>query len=84
MMERELKVKTEYLKLIVDLGYDYDGMATRDGLQGVIDDIVDLARKAIAVDDKSVIYENFSKGNDKKYFNILMEEINNASTGGSK
>ena len=78
MMERELKVKTEYLKLIVDLGYDYDGMATRDGLQGVINDIVDLARKAIAVDDKSVIYENFSKGN------ILMEEINNTSTGGSK
>ena len=74
-MERELKIKTEYLKLIVDLGYDYDGMETRDGLKGVIDDIVDLAKKAIAVDDKSVIYENFAVGKDKKEFNILREEL---------
>lgn len=72
-MERKLKIKDEYLKLIIDLGYDYDGMETQSGLKELIDGIVDLARKALVADDKASIYENF--GENKKYYNILREEI---------
>jgi len=70
-LKRQIKIKNEYLQLIHDIGFDYDGMNTVKGLESVIDDLVDLAIKAIKNDDKCVMYEDF----DDKYFNILYEEI---------
>ena len=70
-LKRQIKIKNNYLQLIHDIGFDYDGMDTKKGLKSVIDDLVDLAVKAIKNDDKYAMYQG---GNDK-YFNILYEEV---------
>lgn len=70
-LKRNLKIKDEYLKLIIDLGFDYDGYEKSESLKVLIDELVDLAKKALWNDDKSEVYF----GDDKNY-NILMEEIN--------
>ena len=68
---RQIEIKDRYLQLIHDIGFDYDGMDTTKGLKSVIDDLVDLAIKAIKNDDKCAMYESL----DDKYFNILYEEV---------
>lgn len=35
---RQIEIKNEYLVLIVDLTYDYDGFNTVEGLKGLIDE----------------------------------------------
>lgn len=70
-MERELKIKTEFLKLIVYLGYDYDGFDTVDSLKALIDDLVGYAKSALGKDDKLQVYS----AADGKKLNILREEI---------
>lgn len=69
--ERELKIKNEYLRLIYDKGFDYDGYNKVESLKGLIDELVDYANKAYANDDISVIYT----GGCNKQYNILHEEI---------
>lgn len=69
---RKNKIKYEYLKLIVDLGYDYDGCEKAESLKSLIDELVDLAVKAIENDDKSAIYDDFEGSKPK---NILLEDI---------
>lgn len=69
MKERQLKIKNEYLKLIIALGFDYDGFNTVEGLKALIDELVRLAIKALKNDDKSTMYV----GNEEK--NILFETI---------
>lgn len=69
-LERKLKIKDEYLNLIVGIGFDYDGYNDADNLKGVIDELVKYAKKALNNDDSSIIYS----GTNKKY-NILNEEL---------
>lgn len=70
-IERTIKIKDEYLKLIIDLGFDYNGYEKSESLKMLVDELIDLAKKALWNDDKSEVYWG---GDDKKY-NILREEI---------
>jgi hypothetical protein len=73
--KRKLKIKDVFLKLIIDIGYDYDGYDNdNEGLRSIIDELVDYARKALKEDDESVIYVGGSETEEKK-LNILGEEI---------
>lgn len=72
-LERQIKIKDEYLKLIIGVGFDYDGMDdNNEGLRQIIDELVDYARKALNNDDKSVIYATLDNSMQR---NILLEEI---------
>ena len=72
-LKRQIKIKDEYLSLIIGIGFDYDGEDRNiEGLKSVIDQLVDYARKAIDNDDKSPIY---GIGDDVPKRNILLEEI---------
>lgn len=71
ILERNLKIKDEYLSLIWAIGFDYDGAYTAEGLRDVIDELVKYSRKAVICEDESTIYIN---GNGKA-LNILQEEI---------
>lgn len=72
-LERQLKIKNQYLGLIHNIGFDYDGFDTVESLKSLIDELVDYAVKAIKNDDKYVVYQ----GGNGKHFNILQEEIEN-------
>lgn len=69
--KRQLRIKDEYLKLILDIACDYDGLNTVDSLKGLIDDLMDYARGALTNNTTDEIY---TSANGKK-FNILHEEI---------
>lgn len=69
-MQREIKIKNEYLQLIIDLGFDYDGFEKSESLKELIDELIDLAKKAIHNDDTSVIYSGAEQG-----YNILHEKV---------
>lgn len=69
--DRELKIKDEYLMLIHDIGYDYDGLDSKESLKSLIDQLIDYTTKAYCCDTKSEIYQD-GKG---KSLNILREEI---------
>ena len=70
-LERQVKIKDKWCQLIMDLGFDYDGLNTVESLKGLIDELVDYAHKAIICDDVSVVYV----GADDKKSNILLEDI---------
>ena len=71
-LERCLQIKNEYLKLIVDIGYDYDGYENNnEGLRAIIDELVGYAKKALKNDTKYVAYLG-ANGNE---YNILKEII---------
>ena len=71
LLKRQNKIKNEYCSLIWNLGIDYDGFNTVGSLKGLIDDLVDYAKKSIKNDDNSCMFEGM---NDTKY-NILREKI---------
>lgn len=71
-LERKLKIKNEYLGLICDFGYDYDGCNTVESLKELIDELVDLAKKGLKNDDKSIMYMSADL---KTNYNILRERI---------
>ena len=78
-IKRQNKIKDNYLKLMLDISYDYDGCNTVKSLQELIDELNDLMRKAIQNDDKSMMYItafDYKKGIEKGK-NILMEDIKN-------
>lgn len=68
---RLIKIKDEYLKLLNDMLYDYDGCKTVKSLKELIDETRDYIHKALKNDDKSIIYR---RGDDKG-LNILGEEV---------
>lgn len=72
-LERQTKIKDAYNKLLVDIGFDYDGCEEAESLKSVIDDLVDLAKKAIENNDTYGIYGLVGG----KTLNILFEEVNN-------
>ena len=73
-LERKLKIKNEYLGLICDFGYDYDSCNTVESLKELIDELVDLAKKGLKNDDKSIMYMSADM---KTNYNILHERIEN-------
>lgn len=70
-LERQIEIKNEYLVLMVDLAYDYDGFNTVEGLKGLIDELRKYASYALDSNDKIPVYRD-GNGND---FNILHEKI---------
>ena len=70
-LERQIAIKNEYLSLILDLIYDYDGFNTVEGLKGLIDEVGKYVGFALDNDDKIPIYKD---GNEND-FNILHERI---------
>lgn len=71
-LQRQIEIKNAYLQLIIDLGFDYDGCETIEGLKFLIDELCTYAKMAINNDDKTVIYIS---GKDNIEDNILMERI---------
>ena len=71
--KRKNKIKYEYLKLIVELGFDYDGCdGSIKALKGLIDELVGIAVKAMENDDKSIMYNDIEGLTPK---NILLEAL---------
>ena len=68
--ERQIKIKDNYLRAIMSLGYDYDGYTSSDDLKSLIDELVDLAEKGLTCDDTTPAFESWGT----KY-NILMEKL---------
>lgn len=76
--QRSNRIKDGYLELIHGLSFDYDGCNSVKSLKELIDELDDLAIKALKNDDKSVMYwtaVDFKKGIEKGK-NVLFEEVN--------
>lgn len=69
-MTRTEKIQTQYLKFIINLGYDYDGFDTVEDLKNLIDELIRYAKLGLEKNDKEIIYIN-----NKLKFNILGEQI---------
>ena len=65
-----IKIMENYLELIYDLGYDYDGLTEVGDLQDLINELCRYASLGRAYNITETIYEN----NGKKY-NILHKEL---------
>ena len=65
-----IKIMEKYLELIVDLGYDYDGLNSEDSLKGLIDELCRYASLGRAYNTTEPIFEN-----ENKKYNILNEEL---------
>ena len=65
-----IKIMEKYFELIVDLGYDYDGLNKIEDLKTLIDQLVKYASLGRVYNTTEPIFIN----NDKKY-NILNEEL---------
>ena len=72
--DREIQIKNNYLDLIWQIGYDYDGLNKVESLKELIDELVDYAIKAKKNDDKSVMYEG-NRGKEIINQNILFEKV---------
>ena len=71
-IERKIKIKDAYLKLIIDLSVGYDGYENDiNGLKSLIDTFSEYSVRALKNDDKCEISVN---GNKK--YNILGELLN--------
>lgn len=66
-LKRQIEIKNNYLELIYDIGYDYDGCNSVKSLKELIDELIDLAAKGIKNDDKSEMYMGGK--------NILFEQV---------
>lgn len=65
-----IKIMEKYFELILDLGYDYDGLNEKESLKNLIDELCRYASLGRAYNTTEIIYVN----GDKKY-NILNEEL---------
>ena len=65
-----IKIMEKYLELIVDLGYDYDGLNSEDSLKRLIDELCRYASLGRAYNTTEPIFEN-----ENKKYNILNEEL---------
>ena len=48
----------EWLELIWDVGYNYDGYTTADGLKSLVDELLEMAQKARACLYDGKIFDN--------------------------
>ena len=69
-MKKQIEIMEKYFELIIDLGFDYDGLNQVDSLKGLIDELVHYAKLGRACNITEPIYIN-----DKKHYNILHEEL---------
>lgn len=65
-LKRQIQIKNNYIKLILDILYDYDGYFSRQTNEGsakdladLIDETCDYLKKAILNDDKSDVYKSY-------------------------
>lgn len=70
-LKRDFEIKNNYLELLCDIGYDYDGCNTVESLKELIDELIKFAELALKNNDKEVMYIG---ANEQKY-NILHEKI---------
>lgn len=54
----QIKTPKDALQLIVDIGYDYDGMVSVNGLKQLIDELIEIAKIGLDTPD-SVSFENY-------------------------
>lgn len=71
-LERQIKIKNKYFQMIIDYGFDYDGLNSVESLKYLVDDLINLAKLGLKSDDKRPIYFN-----SNKQYNILNEELDN-------
>jgi len=67
---QQIIIMEKYLELIYDIGFDYDGCGTIEGLKELIDNLVHCASLGRACNTTEPIYTNMGK-----HYNILHEEI---------
>lgn len=65
-MQKQIEIKDNYMKLILDVLYDYDGYFSRETNEGsaldladLIDETCDYLKKAILNDDKNDVYKSY-------------------------
>ena len=70
-LQRNIKIKDNYLHTICSIGYGYEGYGV-NMLKKTIDEMVELSERAINCDDNYVIGEDINSG---VQYNILMEDV---------
>lgn len=50
-LKEQLPTKDSVFELIHDIGFDYDGYSSVDGLKSIIDELVDLARYGLTINN---------------------------------
>lgn len=65
-----IKIMEKYFELIIDLGYDYDGLNEEESLKNLIDELCKYASLGRAYNITEPIYEN-----ENKKYNILHEKL---------
>ena len=68
--ENIIKIMEKYFELIIDLGYDYDGLNQEESLKKLIDELCKYASLGRAYNITEPIYVN-----ENKKYNILHEEL---------
>lgn len=63
-------IMEKYFELIIQLGYDYDGLNSVESLKELIDELVRYAKLGITKNLTESIYEN-----EKGKYNILGKEL---------
>lgn len=69
-MKKEIEIMEKYFELIINLGFDYDGLNQVDSLKSLIDELVRYAKLGRVCNTSEPIYIN---GNKK--YNIIHEEL---------
>ena len=69
------KIMEKYFELIIDLGFDYDGLNDEDSLKKLIDELCRFAKLGRAYNTTETIYVN-----DGKKYNIIHEELKDSET----
>lgn len=73
--EKIITIMEKYLELIIDLGYDYDGLSDDGSLKNLINELVRYASLGRVYNTTETIYVN-----GKKKYNILHEELENSGS----
>ena len=69
-LKKQVEIMEKYFELIIDFGFDYDGLNDIHSLKSLIDEIVRFARLGKVANITEPI---FSNGQDS--FNVLGEKI---------
>lgn len=51
-LAKKIEEATDKLQLLVDIGFDYDGLSKEESLKTLIDELVDYARESIKILNK--------------------------------
>ena len=75
--KRQIEIMEKYFELIIDIGCDYDGYNTIEGLKSVIDELCHYASLGRVANDTESMYIALEDGTEnEELFNILHEKIN--------